>query len=191
MNVENQRLKEMLTQVTGNYNALQMHLVTLMAQQQHEAESTQRLNIVEAKPEEKKKQDAMVPRQFIELGPSPTTLETDELSHSSSDERTRSGSPPRNIEAVSNHSVEKEEIAPFDHNSGKRLGRDESPDSDGWGLNKAQKLNNNSSSKGIDHQSATTEANMRKARVSVRARSEAPMVINIIIMNQSLSFCRR
>lgn len=34
MNVENQRLKEMLSQVSNNYSVLHNHLVTLMQQQQ-------------------------------------------------------------------------------------------------------------------------------------------------------------
>lgn len=34
MNTENQRLRDMLSQVTNNYNALQMHIVALMQQQQ-------------------------------------------------------------------------------------------------------------------------------------------------------------
>lgn len=43
MNAENQRLRDMLSQVTNNYSALQMHLVALMQQQQqnHRAESPQ------------------------------------------------------------------------------------------------------------------------------------------------------
>lgn len=50
MNAENQRLRGMLTQVSNNYTALQMHLVTLMQQQQisraendHEVYSSQEL----------------------------------------------------------------------------------------------------------------------------------------------------
>lgn len=37
MNAENQRLKEMLGQVTNNYNALQMHLVAVVQQQNQAA----------------------------------------------------------------------------------------------------------------------------------------------------------
>ena len=48
MNAENQKLKEMLTQVSNNYSALQMHLVAVMQQQQinknHAAETTQELD---------------------------------------------------------------------------------------------------------------------------------------------------
>lgn len=35
MNAENQMLKEMLSQVTNNYRALQVHLSTLLQDQQH------------------------------------------------------------------------------------------------------------------------------------------------------------
>lgn len=43
MNTENQRLKGMLSQVSNNYSALQMHLVTLMQHQQQNSrtETTQ------------------------------------------------------------------------------------------------------------------------------------------------------
>lgn len=128
----------------------------------------------------------MVPRQFIGMGPS---AETDhEVSNCSSDEeRTLSGTPPNNVEAASKEHVNsngKNEIVSFDdqaaaaaaaaeNSNGKRIGREESPESEtqGWGPNnKVQKL---SSAKGIDQ---SNEATMRKARVSVRARSEAPMV---------------
>lgn len=128
----------------------------------------------------------MVPRQFIDLGPS---AEIDhEVSNSSSDEeRTLSGTPPNNVEVASKECIKsngKNEMVSFDdraaaaaeNSNGKRIGREESPGSEtqGWGPNnKVQKLN---SAKGIDQSS---EATMRKARVSVRARSEAPMVIYI------------
>ena len=42
MNIENQRLKDMLGQVSNNYSVLHNHLVTLMQQQQtHGADSAQ------------------------------------------------------------------------------------------------------------------------------------------------------
>lgn len=49
MNTENQRLRDMLSQVTNNYNALQMHLVALMQQQQQNrraAESNQEHEVI-------------------------------------------------------------------------------------------------------------------------------------------------
>nr|AFX83940.1 WRKY super family protein [Hevea brasiliensis] len=173
MNVENQRLRDMLSQVTNNYNALQMHLVALMQQQQqqqqqnHGTEANQEHEVVQVKPEEKKHE--VVPRQFLDLGPS---AETDEMSHSSSDERTRSATPLANMETASVKNSANQENSSF--RDGKRIGREESPDSgsQGWNHSKVQKLNS-PPSKGIDQ---STEATMRKARVSVRARSEAPMI---------------
>jgi hypothetical protein len=43
MNSENQRLRDMLGQVTNNYSVLQMHLVAFMQQQQNQgaADTTQ------------------------------------------------------------------------------------------------------------------------------------------------------
>lgn len=67
------------------------------------------------------------------------------------------------------------------NNNGKHeLGREESPESEsqGWGPNKVQKVN---PSNAMDQ--STAEATMRKARVSVRARSEAPMVSIILYID--------
>ncbi|XP_010252466.1 PREDICTED: probable WRKY transcription factor 31 [Nelumbo nucifera] len=184
MNEENQRLKAMLSQVSNNYNALQMHLVTLMQQQNRKAENTQEHEISDGKLEGKK-QDAgggpMVPRQFMDLGPA-ATADTDEPSQSSSEGRSRdrSGSPHNNaVEVVSKEYRQQKnnssnEIVPFDQDKGdfgegRGIGREESPNQ-GWAANKIPKLN---PSKNADQ---STEATMRKARVSVRARSEAPMI---------------
>lgn len=171
MNSENQRLKEMLSQVSNNYNVLHMHLVGLMQQQQnHGADSAQEHEVVEVKSEERKHEAVgapVVPRQFMDLGPG-AIAETDEVSHSSSEDKTISGSPRNN-----NNNVKNNEIVLHDsERDGKRVGRDESPESEsqGWVPNKAPKL---SPSKPVDQ---STEATMRKARVSVRARSEAPMI---------------
>ncbi|XP_049384524.1 probable WRKY transcription factor 31 isoform X2 [Solanum stenotomum] len=169
MNSENQRLKGMLTQVNSSYSALQMHLVTLMQQQQQQqqlnskTENTHPHEVVGAKTDEEKKKEnngTIVPRQFMELGPSGSKVDPmDEPSHShsSSEERTLSGSPRNNMELVSRD---------------KAINREESPESESWAPNKAPKLMN-SSSKPVEQ---STEATMRKARVSVRARSEAPMI---------------
>lgn len=60
---------------------------------------------------------------------------------------------------------------------GKRNGRENTPDSDGWVSNKVSRLD---ASKNIDQ---PNESAMRKARVSVRARSEAPMVSNFMYLD--------
>ncbi|KAJ0250228.1 WRKY transcription factor 42 [Hirschfeldia incana] len=154
---EIQRLKEMLSQTTNNFNSLQMQLVAVMRQQ----EEHHHLATTESKDKANKRHEAaeMVPRQFIELG-----LPTAEVS---SEERTTvlSGSPPSLLENSSSRQ------------RGKRLlEREESPDTEsGWeNPNKVSKHNvpsNNCNGNAIDQSAA--EATMRKARVSVRARSEA------------------
>ncbi|XP_015064265.1 WRKY transcription factor 6-like [Solanum pennellii] len=153
MNAENQRLRGMLTQVTNNYTALQMHLATLMQQQRQNISITQNTHdhnfqIVEAK----LNQEKIVPRRFLELGRSGNDLSHN--SNSSSEERTVSKSPRNDTQVTIMHNK----------------GREESPESDSWVPKKVPKLN---SSMPID---PTTDATMRKARVSVRARSEAPMI---------------
>ncbi|PPD96419.1 hypothetical protein GOBAR_DD06582 [Gossypium barbadense] len=167
MNAENQKLKDMVNDVSNNYSALQMHLVNLM--QQH-----QRHEINEVKEQEA---SLIVPRQFMDLRPSGIAETDHEPSHSSSEERTPSGSPPNNVQVTSPKDClkTKNPVSQLDQESssfrdGKRTGREESPESENLGRNKLQKMN---PSKPIDQ---ATEATMRKARVSVRARSEAPMI---------------
>ncbi|CAL0309093.1 unnamed protein product [Lupinus luteus] len=149
MNSENQKLKEMLNHVSFNYKALQMHLVTLMQQQKPHSENLEN-KFVQGKAHEEKKHGV------VEVD--------DQVSNSSSDERT----PHKDkIEATTRDHVR-------NANGKNELAREESPESEsqGWGLNnKLQKL----SPPSIMDQS-NTEAIMRKARVSVRARSEAPMI---------------
>lgn len=116
-------------------------------------------------------------RQFLDLGPSATADTDDQVSNnSSSEERTRSATPQNNTTVNTTNS---KDAMPFDQDQssnfrdGKRVGREESPESEsqGWAANKVPKLN--SGSKPIEQ---SADATMRKARVSVRARSEAPMV---------------
>lgn len=149
MTMENEKLRELLTQVSNNYTSLHMHLVSLMQQQQQ-----QQNKALEAAG---KHEETIVPRQFIDLGPSRASDEAEDLSNSSSEDRTRSGG----CSAVERRNNEVRD--------GKRLGREESPETES---NKVQKVNN--SSPPTFEQS--TEATMRKARVSVRARSEATMI---------------
>ncbi|KAJ6833787.1 putative WRKY transcription factor 31 isoform X1 [Iris pallida] len=164
MNEENQRLRGMISQVTSNYNSLQTHLVALTQQRNgnDQAEDVERMDV--------KRNDngtSIVPRQFMDLGPSDV-----EPSHSS----TEGGSPDRSHSSPANNVVEtvstttmdyrlgnSKEIVPFD--------REDSPrGSQGWVPNKQARLVDSKSPK------SAQEATMRKARVSVRARSEAPMI---------------
>ncbi|KAJ8557259.1 hypothetical protein K7X08_002884 [Anisodus acutangulus] len=171
MNGENRRLREMLNQVTNNYSTLQVHMMNMMQQQQqqqnqengqHDGKSTEEV----IKQQHHNNQNGhhggggqMVPRQFMDLGlaaAAATGSEAEEASLSSSEGRSgreKSRSPTNNMES----------------------GREDSPEkgSPGWGPNKIPRLGNGSN-KPADQQA--TEATMRKARVSVRARSEAPMI---------------
>ncbi|XP_057498103.1 probable WRKY transcription factor 31 isoform X2 [Actinidia eriantha] len=172
MNAENQRLRGMLSQVSNNYSTLQLHLMTIMQQQQQQssrAESTHQHQIVEERSEDKKQESVLplLPRQFMELGPSATMETDDQPSQSSSEERTLSGS----IHANKNDIVALDQEKEGNYRDGKAIGREESPESEGWGPNKVPKLS--ASKSGFDQ---AAEATMRKARVSVRARSEAPMI---------------
>uniref|UniRef100_A0A2N9G146 WRKY domain-containing protein n=1 Tax=Fagus sylvatica TaxID=28930 RepID=A0A2N9G146_FAGSY len=177
---ENQRLKEMLNQVTTNYNALQVHLVTHMrAPKAENAEENGKL--VEGK--NNNNEGLMVPRQFMDLGLAGNG-DTDENSLSSSEGRSRerSRSPGNNGEVASKKlgvikDGNSEEGFVLDQDKkeyGRGNGREESPGgqpSQGWGgPNKVPRFN--SPKNNVDQ----TEATMRKARVSVRARSEAPMI---------------
>lgn len=170
MNTENQKLKSMLSQVSHNYSALQVHFVTLMQQQQQQllkGESTQQHEVMQAKAEERKN---IVPRQFLDLGPSSKNNETDEMtSHTLSDDE-------RNLDGRSGSPQNKESNVSYDHGKGgSGHGREDSPEDSDWVPNKAPKLNPpRGNSSPVDQ--AAAEATMRKARVSVRARSEAPMI---------------
>lgn len=166
MNSENRCLKDTLNQVRNNYNTLQMHLLTLMQQQERDHQRAHDDNgiteehgqkLVDDNNKQRKNDKGLVlPRQFMDLG---LAAETDEASLSSSEGRScqnRSRSPVNNIDGML-----------------KEIGREEISDkgSQGWGPNKVPRLNH--SPKSVDE---AAEATMRKARVSVRARSEAPMV---------------
>lgn len=139
-------------------------------------------------------QETKQERQFLDLGPSADNqTEIDRVSNdSSSEERTRSATPQNNVNELS---YRKKDVVAHTNNDqdegsnlrdGKRVGREESPESEsqGWGPNKVPKLNNGS--KPIEQ---SADATMRKARVSVRARSEAPMVyityLFLFILNQT------
>ncbi|KAG6483452.1 hypothetical protein ZIOFF_060099 [Zingiber officinale] len=112
MKEENEKLREILSKVSNDYKALQMHLAALMQQPQQFAK------------------DKMLPRQFMDLAP------VNSPSNSSTASPGRSVSPP--------------EVGSVGLDPGKA-----STSSD---------------------QQASQEATFRKTRVSVRARSEAPMI---------------
>ncbi|BAE95822.1 putative WRKY transcription factor 6 [Oryza sativa Japonica Group] len=92
MNEENQRLRGMLTQVTTSYQALQMHLVALMQQR---PQMMQPPTQPEPPPphQDGKAEGAVVPRQFLDLGPSSGA--GGEAAEEPSNSSTEAGSPRR------------------------------------------------------------------------------------------------
>lgn len=167
MNSENLRLKDTLNQVTNDYNSLQMQLVTLKQQQERDHQRAAHDDngiteehggklVVDTNKQQQNCNGFVVPRQFMDLG---LAAETEVAPLSSTEGRScrdRSRSPVNNIDGLL-----------------KKIGREEISDkgSHGWGPNKVPRLNHSPES--IDQ---AAESTMRKARVSVRARSEAPMV---------------
>ncbi|KAL4563018.1 hypothetical protein LXL04_027049 [Taraxacum kok-saghyz] len=149
MNMENQRLREMCLQVSNNYNALQMHYVNVMHQQEQELSIQKQEENVDHPSRDQV--SVAIPRQFMELGQN--------THDSSSEEKTLSGSALNTIELSKN--VNKDS---------KTIGREATPDSDVWTSKKVPKLDVPENI--VDQTNDTT---MRKVRVSVRARSEAPM----------------
>ncbi|KAK7263501.1 hypothetical protein RJT34_31092 [Clitoria ternatea] len=189
MKVENHRLKDMLDQANTDYNALQLHLANMM--QEQKGEEAEEQEGFDGKLEDNIKQgehgDVLVPRQFMDLGLAINNADTDEPSSSSvGRSQDRSGSSGNNnnnnnnnVEVASeelgsskNENVS-DDVAVYDQEKkehGRGNEREDSPSGNAFaGDNKIPRL---SPPRNVDQ----AEATMRKARVSVRARSEAPMI---------------
>ncbi|XP_074365575.1 putative WRKY transcription factor 31 [Apium graveolens] len=152
-NIENHRLKDLLNQATNNYNTLQMHLVTVMQQQSQRA-ADQELEKFSDQHARKNSGASEVPRKFISLGLGQIGAETDAEPSLSLPE---GGDPVRSPVSNMDHLSKEDDVDLGSQNA--------------WmGSNKVSRLN---PSKSVDQ---ATEATIRKARVSVRARSEAPMI---------------
>nr|GMC85649.1 probable WRKY transcription factor 31 [Ipomoea batatas] len=146
MNAENQHLRDMLHQATNNYSALQTHLTSLMQQQQQNGGG----GGLTAPPPL---------RPFMGLG----AEAAEDASHSSSEGRSGCGEPPpssavNNVESVSGENI----------NSLEKGGSSN--------VKVARTTGHGSKSSSGDNVDQATEATIKKARVSVRARSEAAMI---------------
>ncbi|KAM7504205.1 hypothetical protein LguiB_003109 [Lonicera macranthoides] len=188
MKAENERLKAMLNQLNNKYHALQMQIVTLVRQQHsRKYDTTDGLKMIQEELE-KRKERVLVPRQFMDLGQAAISDHKDEhsLHESRSEDRIRdcstSGSP-RHKEEVSRaydqqqhmKNIAKVEIDTVDEQRMQRNNiREENPDKEYQEWRSPNKVPKFHSSSEFDQQAA--EARMRKARVSVRARSEASMI---------------
>ncbi|GLJ30930.1 hypothetical protein SUGI_0616110 [Cryptomeria japonica] len=187
MSEENQRLRTMLSHISNNYGNLQMHLMCLMQQQKRPSEQAEEkltisLGSMEGKEGEGEGEGAARPvqRQFMDLAttasqhshssdadtlkPMPTTTTNEVLSRK------------RDVTTSDLLTETKQTQGGSENSRDPRRGRpstteDTSDHEDGWIPNKTQKFSSKNTTV-VDQ----TDATIRKARVSVRARSEAPMI---------------
>ncbi|CAN6336784.1 unnamed protein product [Urochloa humidicola] len=185
---ENKQLKNMLGRVSTNYNSLQMHVLTLMQQRSSHRGLGAPSHELNADPEKKDQDGSLLPRQFISLG---TAASPDEppLRCGSSGGGDCSASPSYTDYChgkgggVVIGSKDAMPLPAFDHHRSvhEREQRGSSPEDpppppphhvpQGWLPNKVPKF---LPAKGPEP--VPEAATMRKARVSVRARSEAAMI---------------
>lgn len=160
--------------MTSDYNSLHMQWMTLKKQKNDPGLDSENKIFSEEK-KEGIGRVPVLPRRFMDLGLAGAYSEHDVNNSSarSSDERShdRSGSPPNNISKVIINSTD-HDSKELGKRSSKRL-RELSPDQEQSPWNGPSKVPRLSPTKTVDQ---ATEATMRKARVSVRARSEARMV---------------
>ncbi|XP_006492428.2 probable WRKY transcription factor 47 isoform X2 [Citrus sinensis] len=163
---ENRKLRNMLDQTTKSYNDLQSQLLLAMQKLAHGSPQGQ-VNLAGAF--NGMPSPLMLAQQFMDPRPS-AALNVNEPSVSDDKTRELSASPANTAEVISkelDHPLTKNNIP------GKQVSNSEdgAETSQSWGSPKSPKL---------DHQpkndEQVSEVPFRKARVSVRARSEAPLI---------------
>ncbi|XVF72846.1 hypothetical protein PTKIN_Ptkin12aG0153500 [Pterospermum kingtungense] len=161
LNEENRRLRSMLDQITKNFNVLQGQLFMAVQKQAHgnQREQKDAVNGVSS--------PIMSVQQFMDPRPSATPLDVNEPSASDDKTQELSASPENPVEVVS-----KERERQMVHIPGKLVSVEDGTDrtSQSWGSPKSPKLDQSK------NEELVSEVPFRKARVSVRARSEAPLI---------------
>lgn len=167
--VENHQLKNMFDEAKMNYNTLNMHFMSLM--QKGKVEDCNEEQLEEEKPNGNG--GVLVPRQFIDLG-----LAANE-SHVVDEPRSQDQS--KSVVSNNEEGFKDEELV-LDHEKNEPNRGNDRNDSPSNQVLAA----NNSPQTSVEQ----AEATMRKARVSVRARSEANMVIlfHILVRRMKFSF---
>ncbi|KAI3441682.1 WRKY domain-containing protein, partial [Psidium guajava] len=167
MNMENQRLKSMIYQVNSNCNALQVHLLSLM--QRHGANP-------QVKTADYEKVYGKVIGRTLEDYEKFTRKDENSQSLLGDKPRDGLGSPQNNIvESMEYFKTPREsstnEVVPsHDTNMNESTDRGPGRDDTSWAPNRMQNLSPSADP------GAETMAMIKKARVSVRARSEASMI---------------
>ncbi|CAL1354173.1 unnamed protein product [Linum trigynum] len=201
---ENQQLKAMLNQVNSNYQTLQMQLLTLMQQQQNHKHGHPKPNTdLEMKNNNKKKKknglgvaddrsqstsdEERSADCSIFTPPGNNIVESMDRKSSSSSPKGSNSTPTNNNVIMTRSSTAREN---HNHNGQDHNGNATSTGQEngniqqqqvfeqgGWAANKIPKFDNSSqSSADAEERRAETLSMIKKARVSVRARSEATMM---------------
>ncbi|KAJ8766558.1 hypothetical protein K2173_023805 [Erythroxylum novogranatense] len=188
--VENQRLRGMLNQVNNNYNSLHMHLVVLLQGQNNNLKplvmktESETVNEASEGPRKNHGGGEAVERQFMDPGRSEIG-DVDDHSLPTSEEERSLGcciSPTNIVESMDtqNKSLKSSSTVPFDlkqiERDNRRHGRDNEGSKQAFvGCLPPSKVPKFDSSKDVDEQKEETMSMIRKARVQVRARTEASM----------------
>ncbi|KAK6946974.1 WRKY domain [Dillenia turbinata] len=159
VSAENHQLRDLLSQLNRNCNVLQMQVVSLMQQQEHSqrAQIAPKNEIINGRGEERNNVNDIVERQFMDMGQNGKQVKTD--------------FDTRMIGNTTLYLPHRDTNESWDM---KRLGKEKSQVPSQTHLldsSTTPKLNGITSD--IDQ---ATEAAIRRARVSVKARSEASMI---------------
>ncbi|XWS46374.1 hypothetical protein CRYUN_Cryun14cG0060000 [Craigia yunnanensis] len=157
---DNRRLRSMLDQITRNYNELQRQLFMAVQKRAHGNQGQQKDGVNGMSSPVVSVQQFMDPR-------SSAALDVNEPSASDDKTHELSASPANTMEVVS-----KERDHQMIQVSGKHVSVEDGTDqtSQTWGSPKSQKIDQSKNDEQV------SEAPFKKARVSVRARSEAPLI---------------
>lgn len=160
LNDENRRLRSMLDHVRRNYSVLHNQLLLVMQQQAREKGKNNIMASATAQ---------LSAQQFMEPGPN-NKQEADEQSRSVGKDDEPSPSP-------CNTATDEREIVPF---AKRKVALDDEhsqqPDSPSWASSKSPRMPGQQQRSSSSVTDQVSELPCRKARVSVRARSDAPMI---------------
>ncbi|KAL1307444.1 hypothetical protein HN51_049370 [Arachis hypogaea] len=170
VNAENQRLRELIEELNNNYNTLHMQLINLM--QQRDQNHAMKQDI-----EEKSKKEDMVGRTFLDMGVAGFGEKDNDPSQQSSDIKLGAGGESKSMVDNNNNNI----VLEKDNNNNKVDGGNRERNTtmvtdeglSGWLSNKVSTRLN--SFRDVD-QASETMSMIKKARVSVRARSESSMI---------------
>ncbi|KAI9107661.1 hypothetical protein K1719_021324 [Acacia pycnantha] len=171
MTRENHKLKESLNKVTTDFNALKMHMDFLLSQKgSDDADQKPENRVLDASLEEKKQSEknrgTLVPRQFIDLA----SINDGEANDDDDEPSLSSSLKRRNDRSKS----------PLEVECGTGIGSDKKE------FNRQTEIKEEADKNVINQKYSPPrnadvdqlEATMKKARVAVRVRSEAPMIID-------------